>query len=266
MHRTIITCFLIFLAYFTVSPNKTLCQSNVFKNVEIDEIALNLLKTDYEKSKYETNKKYIKRLSKNFPYKKISVRIDEYEDFIKTTYDADKKLYEIIFKSSKFKDYSSNNKNKIVKEKLSINFKTKINKVKSYIGENSFGAKREITYSQIDKFFLVVDNTYDLKIKLNMEDTFGDLKNGKFPINLSPKEAQSLDENFYLIINCSILNDDYVNTPFLLNGSKTIAPTIDKPFAFSIKSYGVLVKVDQLHIVNKKTNKVYLSIDTSKWP
>jgi len=266
MYRSTISYFLILLICFVILPQKSHCQSNIFEKITVDELARNLLKIDYEKSKYETSEQYRKRMQDAFLHNGISIEINDYQNFITTKYNADKELYEIEFKAEKFNFYFPNNPSNMLKNKLVINFKTKINKVSSYLGENAFGAKREITYSFIDKYFLIVNNTYDLKLKLKMKDSLGDLKNGNIPINLPPKEAQSLDENLTLIIGCTILKKNSQNIPFLLRGSKTIPPTIDKPFAFNIKSYGALVKVNQLQIVNKKTNKVYLTIDTSKWP
>jgi len=116
---------------------------------------------------YNRKKKLIENNTKNIFFIKIDKTNEFYNDYINTSYDVDKELLHIITNSSKggtkgFRYYEENTK------------------IKNYIGQNSFGVRKEIEkiYSRLYVFGIINsknDKGFDEKIKIDVQ-TMKDIK------------------------------------------------------------------------------------------
>lgn len=128
--------------------------------------------------------------------------------------------------------------------------------IKSYLGQNAFGVKKEISKYKtirycIGQLYQNNDGAIDIDNDLAFEKTTVYLN------DIKPKEAKILLPRLGLLYELEKLSDEETN-------DEVETPTIDEPNEINYVSRILYVKIKALYVYNKITKDVYMKIALDK--
>ncbi len=168
-------------------------------------------------------------------------------DLTKVSYDADAELLTLTLDVKEFTDLVGKSNYNATVALAPSDYRD----LGKYIGENSFGVKREISRSEFDQYRLVVNNLKDFP---GIRPRSIGYEAWKIPIKMPATQARDA-KDVLAILYFARLVKPYLGLDFFDK-----KPKIDSPSEISSTTYYLYANVSEIWIFNSLTGEIYTKI------